>query len=86
MDEPALIEELRKGRLFACLDVTNPEPPVVDHPFRELPNVILLPHIAGSVNNGLHRLGASIVNDVERFLNKELMRGEVTSEQMCILA
>ncbi|MDF2669477.1 MAG: hypothetical protein K0R67_1783 [Paenibacillus sp.] len=86
IDEPALIEELRKGRLFACLDVTNPEPPVADHPFRELPNAILLPHIAGSVNNGLHRVGASVVDDIERFLNGEKLRGEVTAEQMSILA
>jgi phosphoglycerate dehydrogenase-like enzyme len=86
IDEPALIEELRKGRLFAALDVTNPEPPAEDHPIRELPNAILLPHIAGSVNNGLHRLGAFIIDDIERFLNNEKMRGEVTSDQMSILA
>lgn len=86
IDEAALTEELRSGRLFACLDVTNPEPPVPDHPFRELPNAILLPHIAGSVNNGVHRLGVFIVDDIERFLNKEKMRGEVSSEQLSILA
>lgn len=86
IDEAALTEELRKGRLFACLDVTNPEPPVPDHPFRELPNVILLPHIAGSVNNGVYRLGTSIVDDIERLLNNEKMRGEVSSKQLNTLA
>lgn len=86
IDEPALIEELDKGRLFACLDVTNPEPPDPNHPFRKLPNVILLPHIAGSVNNGLYRLGASIVDDIELFANNSRMRGEVTSDQLNILA
>ncbi|GBG11513.1 hypothetical protein PAT3040_06335 [Paenibacillus agaridevorans] len=86
IDESALVGELRKGRLFACLDVTDPEPPVEDHPFRELPNVVLLPHIAGAVNNGLYRLGAFIVNDIERFLKQGKMRGEISSEQLNVLA
>jgi phosphoglycerate dehydrogenase-like enzyme len=86
IDEAALVEELRKGRLFACIDVTNPEPPVADHPFRELPNVILLPHIAGSVNNGLHRLGAFIVDDLQLLLEGKPMRGEVTGDLMSVLA
>ena len=78
IDENALIAELEKGRLFACLDVTDPEPPSADSPFRSLPNVILLPHIAGAVNNGLHRIGKYAVNEITKFLNNESLSGEVT--------
>lgn len=86
LDETALADELRRGRLFAALDVTDPEPPAADHPLRGLPNAILLPHIAGSVNNGLHRLGAFVVEEAERLLKDEPLRGEVTSGQMSVLA
>lgn len=86
IDEAALVQHLRRGRLFACLDVTDPEPPAADHPFRELPNVVLLPHIAGSVNNGLYRLGAFTIGDLQRLLNGEMMRGEVTEAQLNTIA
>jgi phosphoglycerate dehydrogenase-like enzyme len=86
IDEEALVAELRKGRFFACLDVTAPEPPAIDHPFRSLPNVILTSHIAGSVNNGLHRLAQYIVDELEAFLKGEPMDGEVRKEQLEVFA
>jgi lactate dehydrogenase-like 2-hydroxyacid dehydrogenase len=44
VDEPALIERLRDGRLgFAALDVFHNEPRIAPA-FRELPNVLLQPH------------------------------------------
>ncbi|MGD8627282.1 MAG: hydroxyacid dehydrogenase, partial [Anaerolineae bacterium] len=39
IDEAALIAELRRGRFFAFLDVTDPEPPAADSPLRRLDNV-----------------------------------------------
>lgn len=86
IDEPALIAELQKGRLFACIDVTDPEPPPADHPFRSLPNCILLPHIAGSVNNGVRRLGQFSIDELKRFIAGEALEGEVLQEQMASLA
>jgi len=86
IDEPALVAELQKGRLFACIDVTDPEPPPADHPFRSLPNCVLLPHLAGSVNNGLHRLGQFSIDEIKRFLAGEPLEGEVTEAQMAVLA
>ena len=70
-DEAALIEELKTGRLTACLDVTDGEPPAADNPLRTLDNVILTPHIAGVVTNNFLRLGALAVDEVVCFFNNE---------------
>ncbi len=86
IDEAALVKVLEKGRLFACIDVTDPEPPAKDHPFRTLPNVVLLPHIAGAVNNGLGRIGQFVLQELERFLTGEEMHGEVKERELDILA
>ena len=82
IDEEALIAELEKGRLFACLDVTDPEPPAADSRLRSLPNVVLTPHIAGSVNNGRKRLGDHAVEELRRFFAGEPPLHQVTREML----
>lgn len=86
IDEQALVKELEQGRFFACLDVTDPEPPALDHPFRTLPNVILTPHIAGAVNNGLQRVARSIIHDLWLYMQGSEMEGEVRREELNLLA
>ncbi|GAB7043430.1 MULTISPECIES: 2-hydroxyacid dehydrogenase [Catenuloplanes] len=54
LDTEALLAEVSSGRLRAALDVTDPEPLPTDHPLWTLPNVLITPHVAGSVH-GLHR-------------------------------
>jgi len=68
VDEAALIAELELGRLFAFLDVTDPEPAADDSPLRRLPNVVLTSHIAGG---RAWNLGAQAVDDVAAFLRGE---------------
>lgn len=65
VDHDALRSELVSGRISAILDVTDPEPLPDDDVLYELPNVVLTPHIAGSVGNELHRLGDLAVDEVE---------------------
>ena len=42
--------------LTAVLDVTDPEPCPIDHPFYSLSNCFLTPHIAGSLGDETHRM------------------------------
>ena len=86
IDEDALVTELKKGRLFACIDVTDPEPPAPNHPFRTLPNVVLTPHIAGGVTNGLHRLADYVIQELTLYQAGKTMDGEVRHEDMNVLA
>jgi phosphoglycerate dehydrogenase-like enzyme len=65
IDEAALCEELAKGRLWAFIDVTDPEPAAAGSLLRRLPNVVLTSHIAGLP---CHNVGAQAVDDVARFL------------------
>lgn len=86
VDESALLKELHTGRIWAFLDVTAPEPPAADHPFRRLPNVILTPHISGALANGCLRMGRSAVEQVLEFARGEVMHGEITADRFAQLA
>jgi phosphoglycerate dehydrogenase-like enzyme len=44
----ALVAELQAKRLFAALDVTDPEPLPTGHPLWKAPNLILVPHVGGN--------------------------------------
>ncbi len=70
IDESALIAELQKGRFFAFLDVTDPEPPTADSPLRSLPNVIVTPHLAGCIED-CSRMGELAVEELRRFFAGE---------------
>lgn len=86
INEQDLIEECKKGRIFACIDVTNPEPPSEDNELRFLDNVILTPHIAGTVTNGLKRIALHVCEEIERLINGEKMRTEVNLDDLSKLA
>jgi phosphoglycerate dehydrogenase-like enzyme len=67
IDQDALIAELSTGRINAVIDVTEPEIPPANSPLYDLPNVLLTPHVAGSLGNELHRMAAAAVDEVERY-------------------
>jgi len=67
LDGTALEREATSGRLNFALDTTEPEPLPSDSVLYDLPNVVLTPHIAGSLGNEIPRLGAAAVDEIVRF-------------------
>ncbi len=81
-----MVDELRRGRFVACLDVTSPEPLPVDHPLRRLPNVVITPHIASGVVENRVRIGEFIAEELERYAAGRELRGEVTRDRLDTIA
>ena len=48
VETDALVKELNSGRIFAALDVTDPEPLPAGHPLWSAKNLLLLPHVGGN--------------------------------------
>ncbi len=67
VDQVALLRELQTGRIAAVLDVTSPEPLAADHPLLALPNVVVTPHVAGSIGTELARMADLAIDEIERF-------------------
>jgi phosphoglycerate dehydrogenase-like enzyme len=86
VDEPALLRELRTGRISAALDVFAQEPLPVESPFRQLPNVILSPHAAGHTLDTYQRQGQAMVDEVHRLLRGEPLRYEIIPAMLPAMA
>ncbi len=70
VDEAALVEALREGRLGgAASDVFETEPPPADHPLLAFPNFVGALHMGGSTQESLMRVGSTVVEDVLAVLN-----------------
>lgn len=89
LDEEALIEALREGRLGgAALDVFTDEPLPEDHPLRSIETVVLTPHLGAATEEAQHNVAyeateavrdALLHDDFSRAINapavgSELMR------------
>lgn len=72
--------------LLALLDVTYPEPPAAGSPLYTLPNAILTPHIAGSLDNECQRMGQIVVDELQRYLAGEPLQWAISREQAAIMA
>jgi D-2-hydroxyacid dehydrogenase (NADP+) len=69
VDEKALIAALENGRIAgAALDVFNDEPLPQDHPFWNMKNVIVTPHLGGFYDGYAERALPVVEENVRRFL------------------
>ncbi|MFB8217067.1 hydroxyacid dehydrogenase [Streptomyces anulatus] len=78
VDTDALTAEASSGRVHAVLDVTEPEVLPAGSPLYSLPNVLLTPHIAGSLGGELQRITRSALDEVERYCAGQEFAHEVT--------
>lgn len=72
----------RRPDLHAVLDVTATEPPPSSSPLYSLRNVMLTPHIAGSVGAECRRMGRYMVEELHRYLAGEPLRWQITRDQI----
>jgi len=87
IDEPAMIDVFRRRPdLTAVLDVTAPEPPLPDSPLFTLPNIILTPHLAGSVGPECQRMGDAMIDEFLRYRAGEPLYWELNAAQAALLA
>lgn len=77
IDQDALIAALRDGRIFAVLDVTEPEPLPPDSPLLTLPNACVTPHLAGAAGHETRRLADLAISEALRFHLGEPLLHEV---------
>ncbi|MGI9600990.1 MAG: hydroxyacid dehydrogenase [Acidimicrobiales bacterium] len=82
IDHQALLPEVEAGRLYAVLDVTDPEPLSDDSPLLQLPSVFLTPHLAGSQGSEYGRMVDFVVEEIRRYANEEPALNPVTAAML----
>ncbi len=85
--EADLIAALKEkpGRV-AVLDVTWPEPPEKGSELYTLPNVILTPHMAGSIGNEVARMGEYMLEEFRAFSAGKPTKYRVTEKMLETMA
>jgi len=86
VDGEALERELVSGRIDAVIDTTEPEILPAGSPLYELPNVVLTPHIAGSLGSETRRMAELAVEEIERFARGEPLRHALLADDLARVA
>lgn len=71
IDTDALVDHVRRGRIRAALDVTDPEPLPAGHPLWSLPGVLIAPHVGGASSAMRPRIARLVKTQIERMLRGE---------------
>lgn len=82
IDTEALCDELESGRLFAGLDVTDPEPLPPEHRLWKMPNAYITPHASGGFHlQATHDRAVEIsARNIKAFLHGEPLRNIIDFE------
>ena len=75
VDTQALHDALNAGRIRAAVDVTDPEPLPSDHPLWRAPNLLITPHIAGSVAEWERRAYRFAGEQIRRYASGQQLLG-----------
>jgi len=86
VDEQALVDALQKRRIWAYLDVTDPEPPPPGSPMWTCPNLTLTPHIAGALGRGRRFMGRLALQELQRFFSGQPPLYPVMKEDLARIA
>ncbi|MEV8378497.1 hydroxyacid dehydrogenase [Kribbella sp. NPDC056861] len=78
IDEDALVTVLRERTdLFAVLDVTDPEPALPGSPLFSATNIVVTPHLAGTLNTERRRQGQLMAAELKRYVAGEPLEHEI---------
>jgi glyoxylate/hydroxypyruvate reductase len=78
LDEPALIDALRSGRLAgAALDVVAHEPLAAESPLWDMPNVLITPHSMSTAYEENELLVDLFCDNLRRYLAHEPLRNQI---------
>jgi phosphoglycerate dehydrogenase-like enzyme len=87
VDDEGLVRALQEDPTrMALIDVTLPEILPDDHIFYQLPNVLLTPHIAGSLNDEVHRMAQYMIDEYVRVTAGEAPLYEVSWKMLETMA
>jgi phosphoglycerate dehydrogenase-like enzyme len=75
-----LVAEVARGRLFAALDVTDPEPLEDGHPLWNQPNVLITPHVGASTPVSWQTATTFVRAQVDRYLAGEPLVNVITGD------
>ncbi|MEG1963829.1 MAG: NAD(P)-dependent oxidoreductase [Clostridia bacterium] len=87
VNERGLCKALKQDKTrTALLDVTCPEPTKLVSPIRRRGNIIVTPHIAGSLGQEVVRMAQYMIDDALKIQNGEVPNFEVTAQMLATMA
>jgi len=75
-----LVAELASTRLYAALDVTDPEPLPPEHPLWGVPNLLITPHVGASTPVSAETARMFVRQQAERYLTGQPLANVITGE------
>ena len=82
LDEEALANEHRNGRLWSSLDVYKKEPAAENNPLRNETRCFMMCHQAGPTLDCYELMGERATENIYRYTNNDTILGEISTEQL----